>query len=221
MLRLVIGNKTYSSWSLRAWLGLKMSGLAFEETVIPMETEEWERARGEIAPSGRVPCLYDGELRIWESLAILEYLAEKAPQARLWPADPAARALARAVACEMHAGFAALRTAMPMNVRRSLPGRGREAGVEADILRVTELWRDCRQRFGQSGALAEGPFLFGDFTVADAMFAPVASRFTTYDVELEPTSRNYVAAIMGLPAMAEWVEAARAEPWVIEHEELA
>lgn len=221
MLRLVMGNKNYSSWSLRAWLGLRMSGLAFEETVIPMDGETWERERGSRAPSGLVPCLHDGDLEIWESLAILEYVAEKAPEARLWPADPAARAVARAVSCEMHAGFRALRSAMPMNVRHSLPGRGREPGVEADIARITEIWRDCRQRFGRSGALDEAPFLFGEFSAADAMFAPVASRFTTYEVELDPVSRNYVAAVMALPAMAEWIEAARAEPWIIEHEELA
>jgi glutathione S-transferase len=211
-----IGNKNYSSWSLRPWLLMKVLGLPFEEHVIPLFDESWNGAIAAVSPSRKVPCLVDGQATVWETMAIVEYLAETHPDAGVWPADASARALARSVANEMHAGFSALRQAMPMNVRKSLPGRGRTEGALKDIARVTAIWRDCRQRFG-----AGGDFLFGAFSAADAMYAPVASRFVTYTVELDGTCQAYVDAVMALPAMRAWIEAGRAEPWVIAHDEVA
>ncbi len=212
---LIIGNKNYSSWSLRAWLAMAASGAAFDEVRIPLDAPDTRARILEHSSAGRVPVLHDGGLTIWESLAICEHLAERFPGAGLWPADPAARAQARAVACEMHAGFAALRRGMPMNCRARLPGKGRSPAVDADIARIAEIWRECRARFG-----AGGDFLFGGFGVADAMFAPVASRFTTYAVGLDPVSQAYVDAVLARPAMQAWYAAARAEPERIEREEL-
>ncbi len=214
-LTLVIGNKNYSSWSLRAWLALEHTGAAFDELRIALDTPTTRADILRHSPAGRVPVLHDGEVTVWESLAICEYLAERFPHARLWPADPAARALARAASAEMHAGFAALRQAMPMNCRAHLPGKGRAPGVDDDIARVRDIWRDCRARFG-----AGGDMLFGQFTAADAMFAPVVSRFQTYGVSLDPVSRAYADAVSALPAMEAWTAAARAEPERIEREEL-
>ncbi|MCH7888008.1 MAG: glutathione S-transferase family protein [Proteobacteria bacterium] len=214
-LTLVIGNKNYSSWSLRAWLALKHTGAAFDEVRIPLFTPT---ARAQIlrhSPAGKVPVLHDGDVSVWDSLAICEHLAERFPAARLWPDERAARARARAVGAEMHAGFATLRDAMPMNCRAHLPGKGRTPGVQDDIDRITALWRDCRERHGTGGDM-----LFGGFTIADAMFAPVAARFVTYEVDLDPTSRAYVDAVWSLPAIEEWVAAARAETERIEHEEI-
>src|SRR5690606_22207742 len=163
----------------------------------------------------KVPVLKHGALTVWDTLAIFEYLAEQFPAAGLWPAAGEARAIARAVAAEMHSGFAALRGAMPMNLRQSLPGRGRGAAVDADIARVCAIWRDCRRRHGQGG-----PFLFGAFGAADAAFAPVATRFVTYDVALDGVCSAYRDAIVGLPVMGDWYAAARSEPWVIEADEV-
>ena len=177
---LVIGNRNYSSWSLRPWLAMKMAGVAFEEVVISLRREETAAEIARHSPGGKVPALRHGELVVWESIAILEYIAEAFPEARLWPRQREARAVARAVSAEMHAGFAALRTHMPMNIRGSKPGRGRTPEVEKDIRRVVALWADCRMRFG-----AGGPFLFGGFGNADAMYAPVVTRFATYAVTLE------------------------------------
>ena len=213
---LYIGNKNYSSWSLRAWLAPAHVGIPFEESVIPLLDENWPDAIAAVSPSLKVPVLKHDARVIWESLAILEYLAETFPEARLWPDDVEARAVARAVSAEMHAGFAALRTHMPLNVRKSLPGRGRAEGVEADIERVCEIWRDARARFS-----ADGPFLFGPFTNVDAMFAPVVSRFETYGVQLDAVCRAYADTILSLDAMRKWSDAARAEPWVMEIFELA
>jgi len=213
---LFIGNKNYSSWSLRAWLAPAHVEIPFEESVIPLLDENWPRAIAGVSPSLKVPVLKHGAQVIWESLAILEYLAETFPEARLWPDEAATRAVSRAISAEMHAGFAALRTHMPLNVRKSLPGRGRAEGVEADIDRVCEIWRDARARFGSGG-----PFLFGPFTNADAMFAPVVSRFETYGVPLDGVCRAYAEAILSLDAMRAWSEGARAEPWVMEIFELA
>jgi glutathione S-transferase len=214
-LTLVIGNKNYSSWSLRPWLALKKTGAAFEEIVVPLDRPE---SRAEIfkhSPSGFVPTLKDDELTIWDSLAICEYLAEKFPDAGLWPQDPSARAIARSVSAEMHSGFSALRNNMPMNVRGNAPGKGRAPGVQDDVNRISAIWRDCRTRFGTSG-----PYLFGSFTIADAMYGPVVSRFVTYQVELDADAKAYVNTMWADPAMAAWVEGARREPWVIEKSEL-
>jgi glutathione S-transferase len=168
-----------------------------------------------VSPSGKVPLLQDGTLHIWESLAIFEYLAEKFPDRQLWPQDPATRAVARSVANEMHAGFAKLREHMNMNIRKRFPGKGRTPEVLKDIERIQALWGDCRQRFGQGG-----PFLFGAFSIADAMYAPVCTRFITYGVDLTPVAAAYVQAITTLPAMREWIAAAQVEPSVIAQYEI-
>lgn len=207
---LVIANKNYSSWSLRAWLALKQTGVPFEEIVVPLRTPETRAAIMRYSPSGKAPCLVHGEITVWESLAIGEYLAELFPQAGLWPSEPPARALARAISSEMHGGFLALRRGMPMNIRASLPGYGLSDAVRDDINRIEAIWRDTRSRFG-----ADGEMLFGRFTLADAMFAPVASRFRTYGVALGETAAAYAEAVLSLPAMKEWSAAAEAESWMI------
>jgi glutathione S-transferase len=214
-LTLVLGNKNYSSWSLRAWLALEATGAAFDEIVIPLWLDGAKEQILAHSPSGKVPALRHGDLVVWESLAICEHLAEAFPDAELWPADPAARAAARSASHEMHAGFMALRRAMPMNCRASKPGRGMADGVAADIERVGAIWRDCRERFGAGGAL-----LFGGFTIADAMFAPIASRFRTYGVALDPVSAAYVQAVHALPAMRSWIAAAEAEPQTVDQFEI-
>ena len=213
-LTLVIGNKNYSSWSLRPWLLLKQAGIPFREVYIPTHTPQSRAAILEHSPAGRVPVLHDGNTTVWESLAICEYLAEQFPDKQLWPADRTARAVARAVATEMHAGFGALRTHMIMNCRRSFPGQGRTPEVMADIERLRGLWNDCRKRFGSGG-----DFLFGRFSIADAMYAPVATRFKTYDIELDKVSATYRDAILALPAMQQWYTDAAAEREIIEEYE--
>ena len=216
-LTLVIGNRNYSSWSLRAWLALRHAGIPFTERLIPLWEEGWDAAIAALSPSRRVPVLLHGERTVWESLAILEYAHELHPEAGLWPADRDARAVARAVACEMHAGFSALRTHMPMNLRRrDLKGKGRGPGVADDIDRICGIWRDCRARYGAGGA-----FLFGAFGAADAMFAPVATRLETYGVGLDGTCAAYSRAVLTLPAFVEWRDAAIREPWIIAEEEIA
>ncbi|NIR30944.1 MAG: glutathione S-transferase family protein [Gammaproteobacteria bacterium] len=209
--RLYIGNRNYSSWSLRAWLALKRTGAAFEEVVIPLDRPDTARKLRAHSPSARVPVFKHGRRTVWESLAIAEYLAEQFPTARLWPREPAARAVARAVSAEMHAGFVALRARMPMDVRGRYPGIGRTPEVAADIQRIVELWTECRRRFGGGGE-----FLFGRFTIADAMYAPVVSRFVSYGVTLDGKAAAYRDAVWRWPAMREWVQAAAREPWVIE-----
>ncbi|UCH75900.1 MAG: glutathione S-transferase family protein [Rhodospirillales bacterium] len=212
---LVIGNRNYSSWSLRAWLVMRMAGLAFDEVVIPLDEPDTRRLILEHSPAGRVPVLRHGDITIWDSLAICEYVAERVPGARLWPETVAARAEARSISAEMHAGFAALRETLPMNVRADRPGVALGSDVEADIERILAIWRTCRRRFA-----ANGPFLFGRFSIADAMYAPVASRFTTYRVPMGSIEREYAGTVLGLPAMREWAAAAADEPWVIAAEEV-
>lgn len=212
---LVIGNKNYSSWSLRAWLALKLAGLPFDEVLIPLDLADSRARLREHSPTGRVPVLKDGDVIVPESLAIIEYAAELRPEARLWPADAGARAVARAVAAEMHAGFAALRQHMPMNIGRRAPGKGEAPGVADDVARISEIFRTCRTRFGQGG-----DFLFGAPGAADAMFAPVASRFRTYDVALDPVAQAYADAILRHPAFQAWEAAAVAEPWTIAADEV-
>ncbi|HEY8039644.1 MAG TPA: glutathione S-transferase family protein [Polyangiaceae bacterium] len=211
---LAVGNKNYSSWSLRAWLALEHTGAPFTEVVIPLDRPDTRERIAQHSPSGRVPALRDGDVHVWDSLAIAEYLAERFPEARLWPDERAARACARAVSAEMHAGFASLRSNMPMNVRARLPGYGRTPGSLRDIDRVRTLWSDCRARFG-----AGGPYLFGRFSVADAMYAPVVFRFRSYDVSLDAVQRGYVDAMLAHPAMQKWEKAAVAEPWPLEADE--
>jgi len=210
---LVVGNKNYSSWSLRGYLAVAQTGVPFEEIVIPLSQPDSKDELLRHSPSGLVPVLRHGSVEVWESLAIAEYCAEQFPAAGLWPADAAARALARAVSAEMHAGFAPLRQHMPMNMRASHPGRGRTEASLANIARITKLWRQCRAGHGGGG-----PFLFGaGFTVADCMFAPVVSRFRTYGVELDEVCAGYAAAVWAHPPLARWFAAACAEPWTIEY----
>jgi len=208
-----LGNKNYSSWSLRPWLALKQTGAPFEEVVIPLYQADSAAALRRISPSGKVPALRHGEVLVWESLAICEYLAEAFPEAGLWPADREARAMARAVSAEMHAGFAALRQNLPMDLSRHKPQPECVAKAAADIDRVTTIWRDCRRRVGDAGG--SGDFLFGGFCIADAMFAPVVARFRSYGVTLDPVSAAYADAVWNWPAMREWAAAAEAEPWII------
>jgi glutathione S-transferase len=208
---LYVGNKNYSSWSLRPWLALKRTGAEFDEVLIPLDQPTTRATILKVSPSGRVPVLLHGEFAVWDSLAICEYLAERFPEAKLWPEDGAARAVARSASAEMHSGFAALRGHLPMNIRSSFPNRGVTPEVQAEINRIVALWRDCRRRFG-----AGGPFLFGDFTIADAMFAPVVTRFRTYRVALDDEAQAYCDAVWAMPAMQEWAQAAANEPMVIE-----
>ena len=212
-LHLIIGNKNYSSWSLRPWLALKVAGIAFEETVISLEATDFKARVSALSGAGRVPVLIDGDVRVWESLAILEYLAEKFPAAGLWPKEAGARAQARAIASEMHAGFLPLRRHLPMNVARPVKPRALDDGAAADVARIDAIWSECRAKFG-------GPFLFGPFGAADAMYAPVVWRFHTYAVEVSAAARAYMRAIMALPAWGEWRDAARREPWVLPHDEI-
>lgn len=214
-MRLLIGNKNYSSWSLRPWLAMRTAGIAFEEEVYPLDTPEFRAAVGGLSPSGKVPVLVDGDVIVWESLAILEYLAERFPAAGLWPQERAARAHARAIASEMHAGFVALRRSCPMNMHRARRPIVLGADASADVARIDAMWRDCRARFGGGG-----PFLFGSFTAADAMYAPVVSRFATYAVPVSAPAQAYMQAIMALPAWREWREAAVREPWLRPKDEL-
>ncbi len=211
-LTIYLGNKNYSSWSLRAWLALKQTGAPFREVIIPLDgPAKATAAIAEHSPSGKVPALRHGSLVVWDSLAIVEYLAEAFPAARLWPADAAARAMARSVCAEMHSGFASLRSQMPMNVRRAPFACARTPEVDADVARIQAIWRDCRARYG-----ARGPFLFGELGAADAMFAPVATRFRTYGVPMDEVATGYVEAVYALPAMVEWLAAAAREPWANE-----
>jgi glutathione S-transferase len=212
---LLIGNKNYSSWSLRPWIAMKVAAIPFEERVISLDAADFKARVHEISATGKVPALADGETHVWESLAILEYLAEKFPQAGLWPSEPRARAHARSIAAEMHAGFSALRSHFPMNVRRPVKPRAPTPEAASDIRRVEALWTDCRARFG-----GRGPFLFGAFGAVDAMYAPVVSRMHTYAITLGAPARAYMEAVMSLPAWAEWSAAAAKEPWVLPHDEV-
>jgi glutathione S-transferase len=194
---------------------MKVVGIPFEEKLILLYDDDWKTNIAKVSPSARVPVLTDGDLTIWETMAILEYLAERHPDKGLWPEDPAARSMARSIANEMHAGFAALRGNMPMNIRKSHPSKGLGEGVAKDIARIEEIWANCHTRFG-----AGGDFLFGTFSNADAMFAPVVSRFTTYAVALSDVSAAYRDTVQALPEMIEWSDAGRVEPWTVPHDEI-
>lgn len=212
---LIIGNKNYSSWSLRPWLAMKVAGIEFTEKMILLFDDDWKDNIAAVSPNKCVPVLQDGDLTVWETLAIMEYLAERHPDLGLWPADAKARAVARSISNEMHAGFSGLRGNMPMNIRRLTPGQGMGEGVAEDIARICEIWNDCRARFGGGG-----DFLFGDFCIADAMFAPVVCRLTNFAVELDDVSSQYRDSIQALPAMIEWSDAGRAEPWTVGEDEI-
>ncbi|WP_159757484.1 glutathione S-transferase family protein [Sphingomonas sp. 8AM] len=213
-MKLIIGNKAYSSWSLRGWLACRQSGLIFEEVVVPLYDDEWDRRRegDEFAPSsGKVPILWDGEAVVWDSLAIVDYLADKVGRAPFWPEDEAARAMARSMAAEMHASFAALRRKHTMNVRQIYPPVSPDDDVRADLTRIFELWAQARARFGSGG-----DFLFGDFGAADIMFAPVCTRIATYSLPAPRFAAAYVMAVLQHPFMQDWIAGAQEEEWVIE-----
>ena len=213
---LIIGNKNYSSWSLRGWLAMRHVGEPFEETLIPLDESDTHREILRHSPSGKVPCLLHDGRAIWDSLAICEYLHELFPAARLWPEDRKARAHARSVSAEMHSGFSALRASMPMNIRRK-PGTLDIGEAErADIVRICAIWRDCHNSYNDSD---DQGFLFGAFSAADIMFAPVVWRFYSYGVDLPETCAAYARNLREMPSMTEWADAARDEPWVIEREE--
>ena len=204
-LTLVIGNKNLSSWSMRPWVAMTAFGIPFQEVRILLDQPDTANRICSYSACGRVPVLLAGEITIWDSLAIVEYLAEQFPELHLWPQDVAARAMARSICAEMHCGFTDLRNAMSMNIRASLPGKGRTNGSQADIGRISEIWEECLSRFGHH------QFLFGDFSIADAYFAPVVARFRTYGVSLAPALDAYCQRVLAHPAVARWVTEALAE----------
>jgi glutathione S-transferase len=214
-LKLIIGNKNYSSWSMRPWIAMRVAGIPFEETVISLNAADFKKQVGAVSGTGKVPVLIDDKVQVWESLAILEYLAEKFSAAGLWPADAAARAHARAIANEMHGGFLPLRRLLPMNMWRPVIKRDLTPEAETNVARVEAMWADCQARFGQGG-----PFLFGGFGAADAMYAPVVARFHTYAVAVGTGTRAYMDAVMALPAWREWHAGALKEPWVLAEDEV-
>jgi len=207
---IVLGNKNYSSWSLRGWLPLKQTGAPFEEIVIPLRGTETRTEILKHSPAGKVPVLETSNLLIWDSLAIAEFLAENHPEAGLWPKDNTARAMARSVAAEMHSGFPSLRQQLPMDMRTRRMEKTLTDDVKADIRRILTIWQDCRERLG-----AGGDFLFGDFGIADAYFAPVVSRFVTYGVPLDRVADDYCDAVTAWPNFKEWYADAETEPWEI------
>ena len=212
-LKLVIGNKNYSSWSMRPWLALRANNVAFEEIFVPLYTDnpaDKDRILS-FSRAGKVPCLIDGDVTVWDSLSIIEYLAERLPDVKLWPDDRAARAHARSISAEMHSGFLPLRNECGMNLHRPIRGIALSADARANVARIDQIWSECRARYGKSG-----PFLFGAFGAADAMFAPVVHRFRTYAIDVSPAAKAYMETMMALPAFAEWTRAGLAETLVIE-----
>ena len=218
-MKLIIGNKNYSSWSLRGWLACKQSGLPFEELTVPLYGEEWEEqkhSRDDIAPSsGKVPILWDGDAVVWDSLAIIEYLADKVGRERFWPKSDDARAMARSMVAEMHSSYLSLRHECPMNIRRKVEGIEMSEEARADVVRILTLWAEARARFGKGG-----PFLFGSFGAADVIYAPVVSRFITYGVPVPGFALNYMQALWEHEWLQAWITAAGAEDWVIEQFEV-
>lgn len=212
-MKLLIGNRNYSSWSLRPWLVLRHFDLPFEDEVLMLSGEGWRETLAARSPTGKVPVLIDGDLAIAETLAIIEYLADKYPEKHIWPADRRDRALARSAASEMHAGFTALRSNAPMNLRASHPGKVDADTVRRDLHRIEQLWGEFLSRSG-------GPFLFGSFCAADAMFAPVATRLRTYALPISDVANSYVEAIYSLPAFQDWLTLARHEPWIVDDDEI-
>jgi glutathione S-transferase len=215
-MKLIIGNKNYSSWSLRGWLAAKQSGLPFEEITVPMKGEEWERAKqDEMQPSsGKVPILWDDEVVVWDSLAIMDYLADKVGRDRFWPREDAARGMARSMVAEMHSSYQSLRRECPMNIRRRVELDGVSEETRHDIVRILGLWAEARARHGKGG-----PFLFGTFGAADIFYAPVVSRFITYGVPVPGFAQGYMQAVWEHGWMHSWIEAAENEEWVIEQYE--
>ena len=212
-MKLLIGNRNYSTWSLRPWLVLRQFEIPFEDEVLQLAGDGWREKIASRSPTGKVPVLIDGDLVVPETLAIIEYLADLYPDRDIWPRDRRDRALARAVASEMHAGFMALRNAAPMNLRASHPGRVDLDGVRKDLQRVETLWGELLAKSG-------GPYLFGAFSAADAMFAPLATRLRTYELPISDVSQRYVEAIYALPAFQEWLGMALQEPWIVDDDEI-
>ena len=212
-LTLVIGNKNYSTWSLRAWLFMKHAGVEFQEILVPLDTPETREQLERYGPSGRVPVLRQGTLCVWDSLAICEYIAELS--GRGWPQAREARAVARSVCAEMHSGFTTLRSLWPMNARARNRRTAVTGALAADVERIDEIWNDCRSRFGSGG-----PWLFGDYSVADAMYAPAVLRFNTYGAHISQTARWYMASVLEDAALQEWLQGARQEPWTIAADEV-
>lgn len=212
-MKLFIGNKKYSSWSFRPWIALKVKAIPFEEVLVPFNMAEGNPEFKKFAPHGKVPTLRDDDTTIWESLAIMEYAADRFPDAGLWPSDMKDRAKARAISCEMLAGFTGLRRAFPMNMAREPKPHTITPRVEKDLTRITQIWSECLEA-------SEGPFLFGGFTIADAMFAPVVSRIFTYQLSDDKTVLDYSQTIRALPAYQEWEEAGKAEPWYVAEDEI-
>jgi glutathione S-transferase len=211
-LTLVIGNKNYSSWSMRPWMALKAAGIPFEEVLIPLYTGDEDKQRIlHYSPAGKVPILIDGAVRVWDSLAIIEYLAERFPEKGIWPVDAATRAHARSISAEMHSGFAPLRNECSMNIHRPVQQKTLSADARANVERIQQIWIDCRRAHAKAG-----PFLFGQMSGADAMFAPIIHRFRTYGVEVVAEAADYVSSVQKHPAFAEWTDAALKETWMIE-----
>jgi glutathione S-transferase len=212
-IKLIFANRNYSSWSLRAWLVLKHFGIPFDEDMVLLSGDGWKETLRKKSPSGKVPVLIDGEAVVPETIAIIEYLNDKYPAKGIWPSDRLKRAQARAVSAEMHGGFSALRNAAPMNLRGSHPGKVDFDPIAADLRRIEEIWGDLTSESG-------GPYLFGKFTAADAMFAPVATRIRTYSLPVSDVAMDYVQTIYALPAFQEWLAAAVKEPWIVEEDEI-
>ena len=213
---LYIGNRNYSSWSLRGWLLVRLSGLEFQDQTIPLFTPDTKAQVLAVSPSGMVPCLHHGRVVTWDSMAIAEYLHEQFPQAGIWPRDPVQRAHARSISAEMHSGFADLRRAMPMDIHASKRGATQSPEVQSNLRRIEQIWTDCRTRFG-----AGGEFLFGAWSGADCMYAPVVMRLHSNGVQMNVTTQQYVAAVRAQKDTAEWIAAARSDPWVIDWEAAA
>jgi glutathione S-transferase len=209
-LTLVIANKCYSSWSFRPWILMRHLGIPFQEVVVPLAEPSTRETLLRHTPSGKAPCLHDNDLTVWDSLSIIEYLADSHPQYAVWPTDRRARALARSLAAEMHSGFMDLRALLPMNMRRKVQRRELTAGALADVARLEQAFGEARDHFGRGG-----DFLFGDFSAADAMFAPIVNRLHVYDVTVTPMTRTYMDRMMALPAWREWSGQATIEPWTI------
>lgn len=218
-MKLVIANKCYSSWSLRPWILMRHFGIAFEEVLVPFgptfDDPAWKAEVARYTPAGKVPALIDGEVVVWESLAIMDYLADTHPDLAIWPREKAARAMARSLAAEMHAGFSALRSACPMNLGKRYAAKEYGPGVARDVARASSAWRQARERFG-----AGGPFLFGAFTAADAMYAPLVTRLDTYSFPVDAGTRAYIDAVLGTSAFKEWRAGAIAEPWIVPEDEV-
>lgn len=215
-MHLYIANKLHSSWSLRPWLLMTALGIPFEETVIPMYQPDSKARMLDVSPTGKVPCLADGDIKVWESLAIVEHLHERFPDKGVWPTDRAARAHARSLASEMHAGFQPLRQLCPMNLGKRFAPRDLGSDVADNVRRLQGMWADARVRFGEKAA-TPGPFLYGAFSAADAMYAPVVTRLDTYQIDVAPATRRYMNAVMEHPAFVAWRTAALQEPWVLPH----